>query len=318
MTGWMTRSRTIALFFSLATAAATATSTHAASEAFYRTWSDGKGEIAVYRLTEERYREPHVGHAIIVTVSEEINADTYVKVESEETPPEKRIYVLKQNFLRKFATGIYDYSTETSTFVAPESHLGHAPFQAARITHTTQEWCGHVYQRLDLRSDGWRLHGHSYFEAEGDTERLIPARDTWTEDALWLTIRELDGEWAQPGETKTLQLLPALWETRKSHRPTAPVSVNVQKRDAETIATAFGVLLAYPWNWSVGDRQVTVWVEASAPHRILAWTDSRGGEAQIVACERLPYWELHDEHAQEVRERLGLPSMELPSMNPPR
>ncbi|MFN8548974.1 MAG: hypothetical protein U0527_13665 [Candidatus Eisenbacteria bacterium] len=174
---------------SIATLASLASPAVAANSAFYQVWGDGKGEINVYKLTEERYKEPREGHAVLIFVTEELNADTHVKVESDATPPNKRMYVLKLNSLRKFPTGLYDYSTMTSVFSVPESYLGNAPFTAARVTHTTQEWCGQVYERMDLRRDGFHRVLHSYFEREGDVEETLPAKDVELEDNLWVKLR---------------------------------------------------------------------------------------------------------------------------------
>ena len=284
---------------------------HAASPAFYQTWSDGKGEINVYRLVEERYHEPRQGHAVLVYVSEELNSDTYIKVESDRTPPEKRMFVLKLNSTRKFPTGVYDYSTMTSVFSVPESHLGFPPFSPARITHSTQEWCGQVYERMELRRDGWHRNLYSYFEAEGERSETLPSAGIELEDNLWIKIRELDQPWLQPGETAQVMLLESAWERRKTHQPPTPRSVSIQKRDAEPISTGIGRLEAFVWHWTAGEREVTVLVEKGGQHRILGWTDSHGGKAEIVSSERMAYWQLNDDHQVDVRQRLKLPDQKL-------
>jgi hypothetical protein len=50
-----------------------------------------------------------------------------------------RVYpVLKLNAVRKFQTGIYDYSVLTSTFARTA-----AGFPVAKLSFSIQEWCGH-------------------------------------------------------------------------------------------------------------------------------------------------------------------------------
>ncbi len=283
----------------------------AASSAFYQTWGDGKGEINVYKLTEERYHEPRQGHAVLVYVTEELNADTHVKVESDATPPNKRMYVLKLNSLRKFTTGLYDYSTMTSVFSVPESYLGHEPFTAARVTHTTQEWCGQVFERLDLRKDGFHRVLHSYFEREGDVDQKILAPKVELEDNLWIKVRELDGPWLAVGESRELDLFSSAWERRKEHSRPEPHRVIVTKRDAEPIETGLGTIPAYIWTWTIGDRQVSIHVEAEGAHRVLGWEDSHGGTAVLESSERLAYWTLNDDHQFTTRLRFKLPDEKL-------
>lgn len=280
----------------------------AASSAFYETWGDGRGEVSTYDLREERYHEVRAGHAVLVFVTEEMNARTHVKVESERTPEEDRVYVIKLNSLRKFTTGLYDYSTMTSTFCAVEPRENHGAFQPLRVTHSTQEWCGQFWQRLDLEPKGWNVSLRSYFESEGDRETTLPDPNVELEDALWVKIRELDGPFLAPGESVTLPLVPALWELRKTHHAPAAQPVVLRKRDPDTLTGPFGTKLAQVWTWEVGERQVTVWVEADGERRILKWADSNGGRADLLHSERVPYWQLNDDHADSVRRRFLLPT----------
>ncbi|MCB9462948.1 MAG: hypothetical protein H6682_04615 [Candidatus Eisenbacteria bacterium] len=274
---------------------------------FYETWSDGNGEVNSYELVEERYGERREGNAVLVFAAEELNRNTYVKVESDATPQDQRMYVIKLNQLRKFPTGIYDYSAMTTVFSVAGSHLGHHPFQAARVVHTTQEWCGQVYHRVDLTESGWKEELRSYFEAEGTQDRVSPAARTDVEDNLWIWIRELGGRVLEPGETVEMQLYPSLWELRKTHRPFDAAPVVVKKDAAAPFETPVGTFDAYPWSWTVSGRALTVYVEAEGAHRILGWEDSRGGRARLARSERLPYWRMHGTDADEARERFGLP-----------
>ncbi len=282
-------------------------SLEAASKEFYDTWSDGRGEVNTYELVEERYGQPREGHAVLVYAAEELDRNTYVKVESGRTPQNERMFVVKLNKLLRFPTGLYDYATMTTVFSVADSHLGHHPFQAARVSHTTQEWCGQVYHRLDLTEDGWEEELRSYFESEADMDRVIPARETDLEDNLFVWVRELDGEVLAPGESRELELYPSLWAVRKSHRPLQSRKATLVKGDAETYEAMGEEFSAYPWSWSYGDREVRVWVEAGGEKRVLGWSDSRGGEARLVHSERLVYWRLNGPEGAPAREPFGLP-----------
>lgn len=281
------------------------------ADSFYQLWSDGNGEVNSYEIVEERYGEPRKGHAVLVFAAEELDRNTYVKVESDDTPQEDRMYVIKLNHLRKFPTGIYDYSAMTTVFSVAGSHLGHHPFQAVRVVHSTQEWCGQVFHRVDLTARGWEEELRSYFQSEGDIERVLPAAGTDLEDNLWIWARELGGPVLAPGESKEMELYPSLWELRKIHRSLDSGTVSVTKGKARPYDALGSVHSAFPWSFTVAGRALTIYVEAEGAHRILGWEDSRGGRGRLVASERLPYWQLHDNDDAEVRSRFGLPGSEL-------
>ena len=71
--------------------------------------------ITTYKITEMRYNEPREGVRIMVVVTEPLSMMTFVKPDSD-LPSDKKIEVLKLNDLRKFTTGIYEYSVMTSVF----------------------------------------------------------------------------------------------------------------------------------------------------------------------------------------------------------
>ena len=290
---------------------ATASLTRAASEAFFGHWSDGTGEVNTYEISEDRYGQARLGHAVLVYVAEELNRHTNVKVESDRTPVEDRMFVIKLNKLLKFPTGIYDYSSMTSVFSVADSHLGHPPFQAARVVHSSQEWCGQAFARLDLTENAWKYQLRSYFEAEGDENSELTSEGTDLEDNLWVRVRELDGPWLKQGETRSLRLYPALWEARKSHRSLAANDATVTKGETETYSTALGDLPVTRWSWKVEDREVTVWVERDGARRLVGWEDNRGGQGRLVQSERLPYWRLNSNSDKDVRRRFSLPGHEL-------
>ena len=75
--------------------------------------------------------------------------------------------MLKLNAVRDFATGIYDYNVMTSTFLRVA-----AGWPVAKVSFSSQEWCGHVWHQLVPR--GGRILGtlHSYFEGEADRPRI--------------------------------------------------------------------------------------------------------------------------------------------------
>ena len=100
--------------------------------------------IAWCSLDTESHRE---GYGVLIFVTEDLNRNTYIKVESP-TPDADRVYVLKLNNILKFTTGIYDYSVMTSVFSAVEGFAGSNPFELMKINLSSQEWCGHIFDEI--------------------------------------------------------------------------------------------------------------------------------------------------------------------------
>jgi hypothetical protein len=127
---------------------------------FDATWHDGKAELDGYRLTVSRYGEERKGTAVLVYVTEPFSESKRVKVDDHTKNPSDTFNALKLNAIRDFQTGIYDYNTMVSVFVRSTD------FSTAKVTFTSAEWCGHVYE--ELRFDPDRISGHyySYFEDE--------------------------------------------------------------------------------------------------------------------------------------------------------
>ena len=274
---------------------------------FYAHWGDGRAEISSYEVVQPRYGQLRQGYGVLIFVTEDINRNTLIKVESPRTSPEDRIYVLKLNNLLKFPTGIYDYAVMTSVFSAVEGGGGRS-FELRKLSLSAQEWCGHVFDEARVR--GGRLEGrlNSYFEREGrrSYEMALPP-DFASEDHLLIRIRELRGPIMAPGEEVEVALLPSFWSLRRRHRPHETIRASLTKRQPETIVIGDRSFEAIPWRWDTGEGHKTVWVEKEYPRRILAWKDSRGGQGRLIETLREPYWKLNGNGDAGLRERLGIP-----------
>ena len=171
------------------------------SPAFMQYWKSGLAELTSYDVTTERYGEMRKAQGVMVFVYEEINADTRIKVESAKTPPAKRIPVLKLNNVLKFNTGVYDYSIMTSVFAGLTAPGSLRPFPPQKISFSSQEWCGNVFQQVLPRPQGLVSEIRSYFEAEGDASITLPypkgangvPAAIYYEDEMPILVRELDG-----------------------------------------------------------------------------------------------------------------------------
>jgi len=274
---------------------------------FYQHWGDGRAEISSYRVIQPRYGEARQGYGVLIFVTEDVNRNTYIKVESP-TPEAERAYSLKLNSVLKFGTGIYDYSVMTSVFSEVEPPAGGSAFQPLRVTLTSQEWCGHVFEEVAVRDGALRGSLYSYFESEGRQRyELEQPADLALEDHLLIRIRELRGEHLAQGEQRPVSLLPSLWEYRLRQGPRALVEGVLGKGYEQRIEVGERSFEAVPWRWEVGPRQKMVWVEKAYPHRILAWEDSDGGRGELIETVREPYWDLKRNRDAIYRERLGLP-----------
>ena len=117
---------------------------------FWKHWGDGNAEIAVYELLTTRYGEERKGYAISILVTEPWNLKKNVKSDRNKGPDV--VPALKLNLIRNFQTGIYDYHTMTSAFIALKSTHKVAAHGALKLTFLAQEWCGHTFEEpiLDL------------------------------------------------------------------------------------------------------------------------------------------------------------------------
>ena len=177
-------------------------------EMFAGYWHQGLAEVTRYELKQSRYGETHDGDAVLIFVTEDFLPDRQVKYESG-TPSVDPRSVLKLNFTRKFTTGIYPYSTMTSTFTPLDDDRS-----TLKVSSSVQEWCGHVFQQLNLREDGYHEVLHSYFQDEADREAKLGRGDAGRRDLDTHPHRSR----LASGREK-LQLIPGLQDARMTHRP---------------------------------------------------------------------------------------------------
>jgi hypothetical protein len=278
-----------------------------AAQDFYEFWGDGLAEVSSYSIVQSRYGESRSGHGVMIFVTEDVNRKTLIKVESE-TPEQDRIYTLKLNNVLKFTTGIYDYSVMTSVFSAVEPLTQALPFEMLKLNLSSQEWCGHVFEEVRVGED--RVSGdlNSYFESEGRQQwGFSRPADLASEDHLLIRIRELKGPFMDEGASRTLTMLPSLWQFRIRHKAREFVQVTLAKGKREQITVAGAEHTAIPWTWAYGTREKTVWVATEYPHRILRWQSSEGGSGELQVSKRLPYWGQHDIDDEPLRDELMIP-----------
>lgn len=279
---------------------------------FNQLWFDGQAEMAGYELTYPRYGEKRKGVAVTIFVTETFSNRLRVKADPGNHPRSDEFPVMKLNLIEDFQTGIYDYNMMTSTFLALQPVNGRPAGLPTKISFSSQEWCGHVYQQLLFDEKQIRNTSHSYFDGEADEQTTLnyPA-DGMTEDALFFWARGMAAPALEPGETVTVKLLPALANARLQHRElqwlTARLSRSAESKQVSVPAGRFEVAT---WTASIDDGGKTrTWafdVEESFPHRIIAWRASDGRAAQLLGVDRMKYWELNGEGGEKALSRFGL------------
>jgi hypothetical protein len=152
---------------------------------FHSYWYNYGAEITRFELEQSRYGEIHPGHAILIFATEPFLPDIHVKSDYESSR-KKSIPVLKLNLIKRFSTGIYDYSMMKSVFT-PIPTEKQQYVKTLKVSTTRQDWCGHVYLQYNLEGDHYKVKQYSYFEKEGDKTVTIPS--VHLEDEIWTRIR---------------------------------------------------------------------------------------------------------------------------------
>ncbi|WP_341220245.1 hypothetical protein [Polaribacter atrinae] len=201
---------------------------------------------------------------------------------------------MKLNHIRKFNTGIYDYSIVTSTFT-PIDTKNH-PF-TLKSTTSIQEWCGHTFTQLNLADNNYNFKQFSYFESDGDEEKTI--QKALLEEDLMTRIRIQKG---QLSEGK-IDLIPSTIYSRFNYK-----KMDVEK--AIISKTTSVNTLNYHIKYLSIDRTVSIDVEKEFPYKILGWSEDNGSglitTATLKASSNEPYWKQKKLTDASKREALKL------------
>ena len=264
-------------------------------------WFQGKAELNRYELEQARYGALHKGYAVLVFVTEDFLTDKHVKLESKWRP--EATPILKLNFVKKFLTGIYDYSMMYSVFTPVKMH--HFP-RSLKLTSTNQEWCGHTFLQMNLREGAYQVEGRSYFEKEADENYEIAG--VHLEDEVWTKLRlspELLPEGAVP-------MVPGVMASRLRHR-----KLEVETAQASFEANVAGFpgenLRAYRLKYADSGRTLRIVFESQFPYAIVGWEETyedRGVELTSKAVRThvalSEYWKQNSPDDLPLREILGL------------
>jgi hypothetical protein len=267
-------------------------------------WTQGKAEVNVYELSQNRYKDNHPGQAISVFVTEDFLTDKQVKNEYYTNP--KSTWTLKNIQIRKFTTGVYDYSLFSSVFTPIDRNT--FP-QSLKVTATSQEWCGTIFTQVNLRGEKYKYEQRSYFEKEGDVTDAIDKGVL--EDELYTVLR-MNPEFLPKGN---FQIIPALNFMQLKHLKNSTYKANGSIRTYKESAFTGTKLNEYRVIIPELKRELRIVYENQAPYKIVGWLDTfpsafdkklRTTKATLKKQKMLPYWGQNSLQDTSLRKELGL------------
>ncbi len=272
-----------------ATNTATMLTSNPMSASFQEYWYQGKAELSSYTVLQERYGEIRPAEQVNVFVTENLSRQKQVKLDNPNQADNDRVPVLKFNSVRRFHTGIYDYSIEESVFTPVDGN------PTLKITSTVQDWCGQVFTQINLDKKDYRIRQFSYFETEGDSDRRLP--QTLLEDELWTKLR-INPAVMPLGK---VQIIPATLYLRFRHQPFKVHTANLSMEKGDRENTLHLIYEDMP-------RSLAIRFESVFPYRIMGWEEMDNGKlvssGQLKTTRIEAYWSQHDVKSNGMRDSL--------------
>jgi len=260
-------------------------------------WFQGKAEISSFDLIQYRYGQAREGEAVLIFVTEDFSRKKQVKLDNPEGSSSDKISVLKMNQTRDFVTGIYPYHMMLSGFTPTKEKS-----QGLKFTASSQEWCGHTFSQLNLKSkDSYSGKIFSYFEKEGDDNFSFSGM---AEDDLWNQIR------IDPNQipTGSVNLLPSLFYQRFTHEEFKTEEAFIRILGLSTERSQLEVAYAS------GSRVLKIDFEKVFPYQIMGWEEVQtksDGKKEITKATRkglkiVDYWTKNKVEDEFLRKELNL------------
>lgn len=277
--------------------------------AFWQIWGDGQAELSGYDLAIPRYDQIRKGTAVTIFVSETFSNSLRVKADPGMHPAADEFPVMKLNLIEDFQTGIYDYNEMTSVFAALKPVNSRPSGALTKVSFSAQEWCGHAWQQLLFDPVSVRSKLHSYFDGEADSESTFTGHaDGVSEDQLLLWARGMAWPPLEPGRKVSVRFLPSLQSARHQHKPLRWTTASLERlAGRKEISVPAGTFSAEVYRALIEGAGVrTIYVESAGARRIVRWESSSGERADLLASERLKYWEMNAEGGEKALQSLGL------------
>lgn len=271
------------------------------SNDFKSYWYQGKSEVSHYQLTQARYGELRdSSQAILIFVTEDFLTDKQVKSDN----AGKGTSVLKLNFIKRFVTGIYDYSMMTSVFTP----VNREEFpNTMKITSSSQDWCGQTFMQMNFKNNQYHISSLSYFESEGDEN--ITLDKTLLEDEIWSLIRISPENLPQ----EKIKIIPGTIQSRLRHKK---LSVEDAVASIETVK-GNEKINCYTVSYPESERVLKIFYEKEFPYMIIGWEetykDGFGDKAKVLTTKATlkksvltDYWTKNSIADSLSRKQLGL------------
>ena len=268
-------------------------------------WSEGKAEVNVYEVSQNRYQENHPGQLISIFVTEDFLTDKQVK--NEYYTNEQTTWILKNIQLKKFTTGVYDYSLFNSVFTP----IDRTKFpNSLKVSASSQEWCGTMYTQFNLIfNTDYKVEQRSYFEKEGDITTRI--KRSFLEDEVFNVLRM--NPLLLP--TGRHQFIPPANYIQLKHLPLQSFEGTASLTSYNKKEILGGNLMEYKIEYAQLKRTMSIIFENKAPYKIMGWFETfpssfdgkqRTTSAILKKQKMLSYWSQNSLKNEYLREELGL------------
>jgi hypothetical protein len=251
-----------------------------------------------------RYGENRSGQAVLIFVTEDFHIADQVK--HEQKPSDESTKVLKLNSVKKFTTGIYDYSLMQSVFT-PIDFKAHP--HTLKLTQSAQDWCGQSFLQINQKDDAFRFQIRSYFQSVGDTSLMVDR--VWLEDEIWTRLR-ISPETLPLGKIKMISSAENTLLNRQSVKVEDAVCTLTLEITEDSNREEY---LIYRITYPETGRKVVIRFVNAFPYTIKNWEISEygiKGAVQIIQKGKLkqslhiPYWEMNAAADTLTREKLGI------------
>jgi hypothetical protein len=236
-----------------------------------RLWDDGKAEYDVYDALEAREGVARPAHVVHVIVKEPFNMKLRVKADR---PPSTD--VIKMNQVVDVPAGAYAYHQMHSSFWA------RATGALVKFSMSSHDTCGNTFEEGWIDAGSWRLVFHTYWDGEGDGERVepLPPGGLFL-DELPFRLRTL-ARW-DPAQY-TIPLFPSVIDSKLGSPAFMPATIRVLPAGGD------GTLRVEVTRPGGVDRFA---FRKAAPHVLIRWERPDGSRLELKKSQRLDYWNHH-------------------------